>query len=101
MPSIHTPPDAQQRRPAPKWARVLAAILERPRTSRELQLAPVYDHVAHSTASELRRKGVDLEVERIRLPGYAGTGAFVARYAVAPHARQFAEQLLERAGRGQ
>jgi len=87
------------RQPA-KIERVLAALLRGPATTRELE--DVGDHVAHSTAAELRRRGVELQSELIHVPGFGGSVARVARYAIAPDSRQFAERLLAemRARRG-
>ena len=47
-----------------KIERVLAALLDAPKTTRELELAPTYDHVANSTAADLRRLKVQIESER-------------------------------------
>lgn len=81
-------------KPAPKWMRVLRALLQAPHTSRQLEEPPVFDHVAHSTAAELRKKGVRLEVEIVEIVGYAGCSARVARYSIAEESRQHAEWLL-------
>lgn len=81
---------------AHKWQRFLRAILDHPHTSRELEREPVFDHVAHSTAAELRRKGVALHTEIIEIAGYAGLPARVARYSIDPSGIEFARKLLER-----
>ena len=83
-------------RPPAKVERVLVALIERPHTTRELEQAPVFDHVAHSTASELRRLGVALDTERVELRGYEGKPAFVARYSIRIGGFDFARALLAR-----
>lgn len=83
------------RKPTLKWKRFLAAVLESPKTSRELELAPVYDHVAHSTASEIRKKGIDLNTEIVTILGYGGEPSRIARYSIAPASRSKAVSLLE------
>lgn len=77
-----------------KWQRWLVAVLESPRTSRELELAPVFDHVAHSTASDVRKKGVNVVTEMVEVRGYHGLPARIARYSIAPESRGFAQTLL-------
>lgn len=77
-----------------KWQRVLSALLDGPRTSRELERAPVFDHCAHSTASELKKKGIEVLSEPVVIPGYAGEPARVARYSIAPASVQRARALL-------
>jgi hypothetical protein len=79
---------------ARKWQRWLRAVLESPRTSRELEKPPVFDHVAHSTASEVRKFGVTVVTEMITVVGYAGHPARIARYSIAPESRDFAFRLL-------
>jgi hypothetical protein len=81
-------------RPPAKIERVLAALLDGPKTSRQLELAPVHDHVPHSTAGELRRRGVELRSELVEVPGYGGCLARVARYSIPDHARGRALDLL-------
>lgn len=91
-------------RPPSKRERVLAALIERPHTSRELEQAPVFDHVAHSTAAELRGLGVAIAAERVELRGYAGRPAYVARYSIRAdtldHARGLLARMRERRIRG-
>ena len=77
-----------------KWQRVLRALVEGPKTTRELERPPVFDHVGHSTAAELRKMGIRLETEIVRIDGYAGEPARVARYTIAPESRDFAVRLL-------
>lgn len=84
--------------PDPKIRRVLRALLARPHTSRELELAPVWDHCAHSTIADLRAEGLEIMTERITIEGYAGQPAHVARWSIPEHARPFALQLLPRLG---
>lgn len=85
--------DGVTSRPAPKWMRVLRALVDGPRTSRQLE-REAFDHVPHSTASELRKKGIVLETEIVTIAGYAGCSARVARYSIAPESRGRAERLL-------
>ncbi|MGC3982813.1 MAG: hypothetical protein QM808_16300 [Steroidobacteraceae bacterium] len=85
------------RKPTLKWKRFLRAILESPKTSRELERAPVFDHVAHSTASELRKKGVSVDTEMVAIVGYCGELVRVARYSIPDVARANALKVLERA----
>lgn len=87
--------------PHSKLARVLRALLERPHSSRELELAPVFDHCAHSTVSDLRAEGIKIATQRIMIPGYGGAPAYVARWSIAPESRHLAEQLLEVRSRGE
>lgn len=78
-----------------KWERVLAALLDGPRTSRQLEREPVFDHCAHSTASELRKKGLPIITEIVEVPGYAGEPARIARYnSLDPTGRERALKLL-------
>lgn len=77
-----------------KWERELRELLKGPRTSRELEREPVFDHCAHSTISELRKKGVDIDTEIVEIPGYAGLPARIARYTLTPSGRDRAMKLL-------
>jgi hypothetical protein len=77
-----------------KWQRVLRALLEAPRTTRELERPPVFDHVGHSTAAELRKMGIVLHTEIVTIDGYSGEPARVARYSVAPESRELAARLV-------
>lgn len=83
-------------RPPAKIERVLAALLERPRTTRELEAAPVFDHVGHSTAADLRRMGLRLISRTVKIPGYQGMPALIAEYSIAAESRAAAEDLLGR-----
>ena len=85
---------AAGQRPPAEIERFLAALLDGPTATRQLELAPVHDHVAHSTAAELRRRGVELRSELVEVPGYAGLPARVARYEIPPHARGRAMDVL-------
>lgn len=89
-----TPTAGKVRAPA-KIERVLAALLEAPRTSRELQEFPVCDHVAHSTAHDLRRREISIVAERVEIRGYQGEPCWVARYSIPPEGRAFAVEQLE------
>lgn len=86
--------ESRHRRTARKWQRWLAAVLESPRTSRELEQAPVFDHVAHSTASEVRKMGINVITEMVTIRGYAGEPARIARYSIASESRAKALGLL-------
>lgn len=86
----------QKQRPEPKIARVLAALIERPRTTRELERFPISDHVGHSTAADLRRLRVEIVAERVEVPGFAGEKAYVARYSIPEHGLAFAREVLAR-----
>ena len=79
---------------ARKWQRVLRALLDGPRTTRQLEREPVFDHCAHSTASELRKKGLPIVTEMIEVSGYAGEPARIARYSLDPTGRERALKLL-------
>lgn len=94
--SSKSTPTITQLPAARKWQRFLTALLESPRTSRELELAPVFDHCAHSTAAELRKKGIDLVAEIIEISGYHGQPARIARYSIAPESVERARRLLGR-----
>jgi hypothetical protein len=83
-----------RRTAARKWQRVLRALLAGPRTSRELERDPVYDHCAHSTVAELRAKGVDIDTQIVEISGYAGLPARIARYTLTEAGRDRALQLL-------
>lgn len=77
-----------------KWQRWLAAVLESAKTSRELELAPVFDHCAHSTAAEVRKKGISVVAEIVEIRGYCGQPARIARYSIAPESVEAAKRLL-------
>lgn len=83
-------------RPPSKISRVLARLLQGPATSRDLEALPTCDHVAHSTAADLRRLGIAIDSEIVEVPGFAGEPTRVAKYSIRPGARAAAEQLLER-----
>lgn len=89
------PAQGRQSRPPTKRERFLAALLHGPRDSRQLQGPPVHDHVAHSTAAELRALGVQLVSERIKVTGFAGLPCWIARYSIRDDGRAVAAQLLE------
>ena len=90
-------------RPPSKIERVLSQLLQGPRTTRQLE--GIGDHVGHSSASELRKKGVSIRAELVEVPGYGGTVARVARYSIPEDGREIAERVLRemrerRRGRG-
>lgn len=58
-----------------KWQRWLRAVLESPKTSRELERDPVFDHVVHFTASEVRKMRIHVITEMVTIQGYQGEGA--------------------------
>ena len=77
-----------------KWRRVLRALIAGPKTTRDLERPPVFDHVGHSTAAELRKMGIQIETEIVRIAGYAGEPTRVARYTLSPESRDLAMCLL-------
>lgn len=81
-------------KPTPKRLRLLAAILEGPKTSFELERAPVWDHCANSTVSELRKAGIKILTEMVTVSGYRGEAARIARYSVAPESLTKAQHML-------
>jgi hypothetical protein len=85
---------SKQPRVARKWQRWLRAVLESPKTSRELELPPVFDHVAHSTASEVRKRGINVITEMVTIRGYCGEPARVARYSIAADSVEMARRLI-------
>ena len=80
---------------AHKYQRVLRALLERPHTSRELEREPVFDHCAHSTVAELRKRGIAIDTNMVEILGYAGLPARVARYTLTDEGRVSALWLLK------
>ena len=80
---------------AHKWQRVLRALADRPHTSRELERDPVFDHCAHSTVAELRKRGIAIDTDMVEVAGYAGLPARVARYSLTAEGREAALWLLE------
>lgn len=85
---------ARKRRLPPKIQRVAWALLDGPKTSRQLEAAPVFDHVAHSTLAELRSKGVEVVTEMVEVPGYAGLPVRVARYSLTDAGRRRVVELF-------
>lgn len=85
---------AGQPRPPAKRERFLAELLRGPRDSRQLESEPVFDHVAPSTASELKKLGVAIESRRIEVKGFQGLPAWIAQYEIPEHGRSFAIWLL-------
>lgn len=79
-----------------KASRVLRALLDGPRTSRELELAPVHDHCSHSTVADLRRAGCAITTERVTIRGYGGAPAYVARWSIPDADRARATEILDR-----
>ena len=79
---------------AHKWARFLRALLSGPHTTRQLERDPVFDHCPHSTASDMRKRGVDIETEMVSIVGYADLPARVARYSLTDAGREAAHRLL-------
>ncbi len=81
-------------KPRAKKFRLLAALVTGPKTSFELERAPVFDHCANSTVSEWRKKGLDIRTEMVTVAGYAGEPAHIARYSLTPEAFKRAINLL-------
>lgn len=80
---------------ARKWQRVLRSLLAGPKTSRQLE-TECYDHCSHSTIAELRRKGVRIHSDLVKIQGYAGLPAYIARWTIEPESLAVAWRLLER-----
>ncbi|MEX1994902.1 MAG: hypothetical protein WD929_09575 [Steroidobacteraceae bacterium] len=87
---------AGKQKPESKIARVLAALIAGPKSTRELELPPTCDHVGHSTASDLRRLGISLEAERIEIRGFGGAPCWIARYRIRDEGLAFAREVLAR-----
>ncbi len=85
---------AAAHKPTPKRIRTLAAIVDGPKTSFQLEQGPVWDHCANSTVSELRKAGIEILTEMVTVSGYAGEPARIARYSIAETSRQRALQLI-------
>ena len=82
-------------KPRAKKLRLLAAILAGPKTSFELEKAPVFDHCPNSTVSEWRKQGMAIRTEMVTVSGYAGEPAYIAKYSIAPESLARAKSLLE------
>lgn len=76
---------------------MLRALLDGPLNRFEAERYPVSDHVLNSTVSELKKRGLEIYAQMIRLPGYGGQGAHVAEYRLAESSRQRALQLIAEA----
>lgn len=87
--TIESRPDA-----ALKYQRVLRRLLDGPLNRFEAEAYPVSDHTLPSTVSELKRRGVTISAQLVRLPGYDGRGVHVAEYRLAEESRQRALQLI-------
>lgn len=81
-------------RPARQWERVLRGLLGGPLDTRRMAGPPFYAHAGHSAAAELRKKGLELDVEMVRIVGYAGAITRIARYSLRAESRERAERLL-------
>lgn len=93
---LHTASISQQvaaRKVPKKWQRVLSALIDGPKNSRQLE-REAYDHVPHSTISDLRKRGLCIDTAMISVPGFAGEPARIARYSLAPHSLGRARALL-------
>jgi hypothetical protein len=86
--------DSSALKPEPKYVRVLRRLLDGPLNRFEAERFPVSDHVLNTTVSELKKRGVEIYAQMIRLPGYGGHGAHVAQYTLAPQSRQRALELI-------
>jgi hypothetical protein len=82
-------------KPRAKKLRLLKALLDGPKTSFELEKAPVFDHCPNSTVSEWRKRGLEIHTEMVVVSGYGGEPAHIARYSLAPEARDRALGLVE------
>lgn len=80
-----------------KESRVLSCLAERAYDSRELSRL-AHDSCPHSTIAELRRKGFEIDTAMIRVPGYGGTTARIARYTLADSCRAKALSLVAGSG---
>jgi hypothetical protein len=88
---------AQRFDPDTMAGRVLAELLDGPRTKYDLARPPAHCWVAASTVAKLRHVwGVAIESETVAVPGRGGQAvAYVARYSIRdPLARQHARRLL-------
>jgi hypothetical protein len=81
-------------KPRTKKLRLLEAILEGPKTSFELEKAPVFDHCPNSTVSEWRKLGIGITTEMITVSGYGGEPAHIARYSISPESRDRVMRLV-------
>ena len=81
---------------APKWKRVAQALLDGPRTSRELEGDPVFDHVAHSTIARLRGLGIEISTTMVEIRAFADLPARIAKYSLTTVGRETARRLLAR-----
>lgn len=77
-----------------KYQRVLKRLLEGPIHRFEAEKFPVSDHCLPSTISELKKRGVEIHAQTIRLPGYGRQGAHVAQYTLAAESRALALELI-------
>lgn len=83
---------------ARKYQRVLSRLLEGPLNRFEAEHYPISDHTLPSTVSELKKRGVQIHAQLVRLPGYGSQGAHVAEYRLDEGSRARALQLLSQAG---
>ncbi len=83
---------------ARKWQRVLSRLLEGPLNRFEAEHYPVSDHTLPSTVSEIKKRGVQIHAQLVRLPGFGAKGAHVAEYRLEEQSRARALQLLSQAG---
>lgn len=79
-----------------KRARLLYALLDGPKDSFELERAPVHDHCANSTVSELKKAGVNIAAQMIEVAGFAGITTRIARYSLTESGRVAAVKFLGR-----
>ncbi len=83
---------------ARKWTRVLDALLRAPLNRFDAERYPISDHTLPSTVSELKRRGLLIHAQLVRLPGFGSQGAHVAEYRLDEQSRSRALALLSQAG---
>lgn len=83
-----------------KRDRVIALLLERPRVHRFDIERLARDHVPNTTISNLKRAGLEIHSRIVELPGFGGSVARVAEYALDEGSRPLALEMLQRRRRG-
>jgi len=81
-------------RPVAKWRRVLVRLLRGDSLDRFTAERELKDHVLPSTVSELQGKGLRIERELVKLPGYQGEPVHCAKYWLSPDSFERARELL-------
>lgn len=80
--------------PMAKWRRVLVRLLRGDSLDRFTAERELKDHVLPSTVSELQGKGLRIERELVKLPGYQGEPVHCAKYWLSPDSFERARELL-------